>query len=104
MGKLLFDHNEDSGITQWFIPSSDGKQFTIQTTQKIDDTLEANKARYKEFDKKAGWKGDMHHVARIPIQLYYQLKKQGITESDHKMKLWLNSPDNVYFRTRPGRV
>jgi len=104
MDKKLFDHNPDSGITQWFIPSSDGKQFTIQTTQQVGNTIEANRERYKQFDEKAGWKGDMHHVARIPIQLYYQLKKTGVTESESKMKAWLNSPENRYFRTRPGRV
>jgi hypothetical protein len=104
MDKQLFDHDPDSGITQWFIPSSDGKQFTIQTTQRVEDTIEANRERYNSFDRKANWKGDMHHVARIPIQLYYQLKKKGITESDASMKAWLNSPENLYFRTRPGRV
>ena len=102
--KKLLDHNPDSGITQWFIPSSDGETFTIQTTQKVDDVVEDNKTYYNAMDEKAGWKGDMHRVARIPIHLYYQLKKQGVADSDHKFKLWLNDPDNRFFRTRPGRV
>jgi hypothetical protein len=104
MEKKLFSHDKETGITQWFIPSVDGKQFTIQTTQDIGEHIEGNKASYAEFDARSNWKGDMHRVARIPIELYFRLKKQGVTDDNRKMKAWLNSPENRYFRTRPGRV
>jgi hypothetical protein len=46
----------------------------------------------------------MHHVAQIPMALYYDLKSKGITEDPARMKAWLNDPENRYFRTRPGTV
>ena len=102
--KRLLNHDPLTGITEWFIPDSDGKKFTIQTQQDVTDIIEKNKKNYNFFDEKSPWKGDWHRVASIPLHVYYSLKKRGITESESKLKAWLNDPDNRYFRTRPGKV
>lgn len=104
MQKRLLDHNPDSGITQWFIPSTDGSTFTIHTSQEVEGIIEDNKQWYNALDEKARWDGDMHRVARIPIQLFYELKKKGIADDNAKFKAWLNGPEQRYFRVRPGRV
>jgi hypothetical protein len=104
MAKTFFDHNADFGITQWFSQSTDGKEFTIQTTQEVSPYLEAAKKSYNTFDERTPWKGDMHKVAKIPIDLFFKLKKQGVTDDPAKFKRWLNDSENRYFRTRPGRV
>jgi hypothetical protein len=46
----------------------------------------------------------MHHVASIPMALYYQMKAEGKLDDQAYMKRWLNSPENRFFRTRPGKV
>lgn len=104
MQKKLLSHDSDTGITQWFIPSSDGTEFTVQTTQDVGNILETNKKLYADVDERAGWKGHWHQVASIPLHVFFDLKKRGITESGPKFKRWLNDPEHKYFRTRPGSV
>jgi len=43
-------------------------------------------------------------VASIPLNLYYDLKRQGIVDDPARFKKWLNDSDNRFFRTRGGRV
>ena len=89
-----YDHVDDS--------------FVIATDQDVTDIVEDAKGRFNQFDERTPWKGDWHHVAEIPLNLYFQLKEQGIIdESDPKqtkLRKWLNDRDNLAFRTRPGRV
>ena len=77
---------------------------TIQTVQKVDDVAEANKQTFNQFDERAGWKGEMHRVASIPMSVFYDLKRKGIIDDPVAMKKWLNDVDNRVFRTRPGQV
>ena len=104
MNKRLLSHDAEFGLTQWFIPSSDGTEFTVQTTQDVGGIIELNKKAYASVDERAGWKGDWHRIASIPLHTFFELKKRGITESAPKLKRWLNDPDHKYLRTRPGKV
>lgn len=82
----------------------DKDEAIIETVVDATDVIEENKAAFNQIDEKAGWKGDMHKVASIPMALFYDLKKQGIIDDQARLKAWLNDPDNRFFRTRPGRV
>jgi hypothetical protein len=55
-------------------------------------------------DERAGWKGEFHRVASIPMSLYVQLRAEGKLDDQEYMKRWLNSSENQFFRTRPGKV
>jgi hypothetical protein len=50
------------------------------------------------------WKGDMHHVATIPMSIYAELVQKGITRDPARMKQWLNDRDNRVFRIKDGTV
>lgn len=104
MQKRILSHDPEFGITQWFIPSSDGKEFTIQTTQNVNGIIEQNKKAYTKFDERSNWKGSWHKVASVPLDMFFRLKKQGVFQDEAKTKRFLNDPDNRFLRTRPGRV
>lgn len=103
MDKRLISENADAGIRQYWHEHDNG-DVTIQTTQVVDDVIEANRGTFNQVDERAGWKGDMHRVASIPMAVYYDLKAKGVIDDPVAMKKWLNDPDNRFFRTRPGVV
>jgi hypothetical protein len=99
--KRVLSVNPDYKKTTYF--HSDADKITIETVQDVTDIVEHNKAKYNSVDERARW-GEWARVAQIPLSVYFDLKKQGITEDEAAMKRWLNSPDNRYYRTRPGKV
>ena len=90
--------------------SDDGDQLIIKQEQNITDIIEANKADYNATDSKSGWGDTLNNrVARIPLTVFAELEKQGITRGftiidKKRFKDWLNNPDNRVFRTRAGRI
>lgn len=99
----IISENAAIGQKQVWHDHEDGS-VTIQTVQKVDDVAEANKKTFNQFDERAGWKGEMHRVASIPMSVFYDLKRKGIIDDPVAMKKWLNDADNRVFRTRPGQV
>lgn len=104
MYSKLFDIDPVTGVKKMWHYDGDKDEAIIETVVDATDVIEENKAAYNQIDEKAGWKGDMHKVASIPMALFYDLKKQGIIDDQARLKAWLNDPENRFFRTRPGRV
>ena len=77
---------------------------TIVPQQNVEPILEANKRLHNSVDERARWKGSWHRVASIPMPLYMELERRGITKDPKAFARWLNDRDNRFFRTRPGRV
>lgn len=102
MSERLLNRDPLSGIDRYFSYDEENDQYTIRTSQKVDDLIDANKADANAAS--SGWSGDMHKVASIPLNVYYDLKRQGIVDDPKRFKKWLNDPDNRYFRTKAGRV
>jgi len=102
MHTRIFDRDPTSGTTEFFHYDPKTDDFTIETRQECDDLVEENRRAFN--DAGGTWKGDMHRVASIPMNLYFELQKRGITQDPKKLRAWLNDPDNRYFRTRPGKV
>lgn len=81
----------------------------IETVQDVSSIVEKNK---KEYNQTTGrWGGDLldNKIASIPMTVIDDLNKKGIMKGFHvvdqkKFKLWLNDPDNRFFRTRQGRI
>jgi hypothetical protein len=97
----LFDHDQETGTTEYFHYNSDDDSFVIQTQTDIQPILELNHERFKLSH---GFKGEWNHVASIPDVIVMQLKLQGIYDDPDRMKEWLNASENRMFRTRPGRI
>jgi ribosomal protein L19E len=102
--KRLFSENKDQGIKRIWHENPETGDVTIQTEQDVTAVIEANKAIYNAQDEKANWKGEWHLVASIPESLYYKMKAEGKIDDQEYMKRWLNSSENQFFRTRPGKV
>lgn len=101
MTKRIFDTDPLTGITRYWHLKDTG-EFVIETEQKIN-VDQANLRARNATDKHTKW-GDVSRVASIPLSIYYDLKRRGITDDPKAMKRWLNDPDNRAFRTREGTV
>jgi hypothetical protein len=104
MHSKLFDFDPVTGTKKIWHYDGDKDEAIIETVMDTTDVVEDNKARFNQYDERSNWKGDMHHVAQIPMAVLYDLKAKGITEDPARMKAWLNDPENRFFRTRPGKV
>ena len=106
--RVLSDERPLNGIRRLFHFDDETDQVTIETQQTIDDTLRGNQILRNAHDERTPWvtKGlALNHVASVPLTLLFEMKKRGIDENDQSaLRDWLNDPDNVVFRTRPGRV
>lgn len=98
---ILTPYDPETGITRlWhYDPATD--QTHVQTVQKVDDLIEANKHDFNETHRPGA---DVRRVASIPLHIYFELKQQGIIDDPERFTKWLNSSDNRAFRTAPGRV
>lgn len=106
MDRRVLDWNPETGVSQIFHFDETTDNIHIETVYDTEPLLEENKA----FDSLVGvdgakkWKGDIHRVASIPMTIYMDLMKKGITKDQKAFRKWLNDPSNRYFRTRGGRV
>jgi hypothetical protein len=96
---------------------TDGKQsnfhdvdggYVIETKQDITGILESNKAQFNAIDERAKW-GEWTKIASLPNVVIDDLNKQGIMRGfavldEKRFRIFLNDPDNRFFRTRPGQV
>ncbi len=103
MSGRLFDYDPLTGTVQWFHWQDDvkGKEMVLQTVQPTEEIVEGNKQHYNNAPDR--W-GDGQLVARIPISVWGQLQKQGITKDKKAFRRWLNDPDQKVFRLRPGKL
>ena len=83
----------------------------IETRQDVTANIEQNLKEFNSFDERAKWSDDIfgNKIASIPLTVIDDLNAKGIMRGfaivdQKRMKQWLNSPDNRFFRTRPGRV
>lgn len=100
MRTRLFERDDEYGITRLW--HGDGETFTIETIYDAEALVEQNKAITNA--KEGNWKGEMHHVASIPLNVFWDLKRQGIVDDPAAFKKWLNDRDNRFFRTKEGSV
>jgi hypothetical protein len=104
METRVLDWNPETGVTQLFHYDHTTDQFHVENVYDAEPVLEQNKGLDSLVGPDANWKGDMHRVAQIPMTIYMDLVKRGITNDQKAFKKWLNDPANRYFRTRGGKV
>jgi hypothetical protein len=77
----------------------------IERIQDVEPILESNKRAMNNAC--AGWKGEFHRVASIPLVIIEKYKNEkGIDLMNDKEALnsFLNDRDNRCFRTKPGKI
>lgn len=91
----------------------EGGRLIVERVQDIEPTIEANKKEMGEWsghNESSRWKGDFHHVARIPeVVIEKWCNENGFTYADFIKdpkiaKRFLNDSQNCLFRTKPGRI
>ncbi len=105
--KRLFDHNPDTGETQYL--DVDGDKVTLETVQDVEPILERNKRLANDTDRaRTGVKESWLHAASIPNAVIMQWRQEGIDvfnpEHWQAVRRKLNDPEWRYLRTGGGRV
>lgn len=99
----LIDYDPQTGVREKYF-EIDGQWYLAQD-QDASDILEINKAEYNSVDERARHKSEaFNRVARLPLVVFADLERRGITKDPKAFKKWLDEPDNRHFRTRPGRL
>lgn len=101
MRKKVLSHDPQTGITRFFHIDEAADEFVIETKQETGNIVDANKAAYNDAPDR--W-GDLTRIASIPVSIYFDLKRKGITDDPKAFKRWLSDPDNRFFRTRGGAL
>lgn len=91
-------------IRRGFTYNHADESFIIDTKQNVTSLIEMNKSLANMTDERAGWKGDFHRVASIPLTTYMKLVQEGIAHDNERMLRWLDEPEQRLFRTRPGSL
>jgi len=104
MRERVLSRDHLTGISERWLEDADGG-VRIALTQNAQPIVDANRAAYNDTDERAGFKGDLHLMARIPLSVLFMPENRGLLEQDQQtIKRFLNDPDNKHFRVRPGRV
>lgn len=103
MEKRLFDVDPLTGSRQFFYYDEATDETTIETVQDAEPLMDLNLASYNSIDHRARW-GEGQMVARLPLNIFWDLKQRGIIGNQKAFSRWLNDSENMKFRTRPGRV
>lgn len=98
--KRLFDRDEATGITKYWHVTDKG-EYVVETVQEVTSVIDGNKREYNDTPDRYG---EFNKVARLPLSVYYELKRKGILNDPVAMKRWLNDSDNRAFRTRAGTL
>ena len=98
----LLETNACTGEREFFVHEDGSKTATIVNVQDREPILRLNQVNRNR--REDGWKGDLHHVATIPMPLMFELQKSGIAYDQEEFRKWLNLPENQIFRSKPGRV
>lgn len=102
MTKRLLKHNPLTNTSTFFHYDEMSGEMIHETVQPTDELLDLNRQQFNDADRSFRGDDKMHKVASIPLTLFYQLKRMGIIDDPVALKRWLNDPDNMAFRTKPG--
>jgi hypothetical protein len=99
MDSRVLDHNAETGITTYhhFDPITELSH--LESVQDVTSIVEANKALASHTPGK-----EWRHTAQIPLVIYYELKRKGITDDPVAFAKWLDDRDNQVFRIWKGKL
>ena len=84
-------------------------EITIKQEQDVTALIDQNKKDYNNSESKWSDKLMGNRVASIPFAAIDKLNKMNIMKGynvldQKRFFAWLNDPDNLYFRTKPGHL
>lgn len=98
----LFDSDIKMGRYVWVRDNGDGTQ-TFRTDYAVQPTIDMNTAQRNLAQP--GWAGGYHHVASIPLNVFWDELAEASKQGDDKyLSRWLNDSDHRAWRTKEGRV
>jgi hypothetical protein len=99
----LFDYDFHTGRQVWHMHDGEGRD-VFRTDYRVDDVIDAN--REARNIASAGWAGDWHHVASVPLNIAFDsgIARAHAEGDDRFVGRWLNDGDNRAWRTKGGRV
>ena len=108
MSKRLVVDREPGRSTDFHFDESDNK-FTLNTVQDAQPIVDENKRKMNQYGDKLsiGKRGEWHHAASIPINIWDQWMQDtnGAIEKDSKLlAAYLNNPDYKYFKVAPTNI
>lgn len=101
MSKRLITDDALTGIKTYLEYDGTDDNAVIRKEQDVTGIVESNRAAFDAAPKR--W-GDMTHVGRIPLTVYYELERKGILNDQDALRKWLNDPENAMWRVRPGTI
>lgn len=100
----LFEWDPATGRTVWQM--FDGEKVVFRIDTPVQSTLDENAIARNATP--AGWKGDYHRIASVPMQLLYDENlglNKAIQQGDDKyVSRFLNDSDNRAWRVKEGNV
>jgi hypothetical protein len=104
MGKILDKHGDMETIFHY---DEADKKVHIQTKQDCSTIIDMNTKQRNASSE--SWKGDMHHVGRIPMVVIEQLNKRYkcnvlAPENRHLLMSALRSSEFTKLRTKSGKI
>jgi len=100
--RARLDYDPISGMETVFHTDNDG-MITIEERFDAEPTIDANRELFNSRDR--SFKGDLnHHIASIPLPIYYDLNRKGIVQDRKAFMKWLMDSDNRAFLTKPARL
>lgn len=99
--KILYDQN--GSVSRVLHTNDDGDpfgDFAIETIEDVEPVIESAKILADEHAER----GDLKHVARVPVTIVEQAMREGWYHDTEAWRRWANDPDNKAFRVWKGRV
>ena len=101
---LIDNHGDVKTFTQY---DENANKMIQRRVQDVDPYFKSN-ARARATDT-GGWKGDMHHVASIPLVVFEDMCRVAgcdlLKKENHsRFVAMLNDPDWMKVRTKAGRI
>ena len=103
--KQYTDHNNKTTK----VGLNDKDELTFEQSQDVSALIDQNKKDYNSAETK--WSDQLfgNRVASIPYAAIDKLNKDGIMKGfsvldQKRFFAWLNDPDNLFFRTKPGHL
>lgn len=105
-GLLVDKDDKTKTATHFHFDEHEGKH-VVEEVQDVTDTIEDNKSVFASVDERARWRtgsGQMNHVARIPLAMFYDIEFQKVVKDPVALKKYLNDHFNSKLRVRPGKI
>ena len=99
MAKFIIDSDPISASRSTFQYDAGTDQYILRDEQDVTGIVEANRAMRNDTFGRHPKDGLGRQVASIPLGLFFELYKKGVTRNKRDFARWLNDPDNRYFRT-----